>query len=112
MLDFLIAAGVDVHAQTHGGYTTLHLATSSGNRDLVNWLVALGLDGHARSNRGKTALHRTDLVIVPREGLQLVAPQDGKKVLSSLARNISPNGRIFVGGGLWHMALDARKGDG
>lgn len=54
------------------------------------------VSGYVQDMRGIHLDHRADLAIIPREGLQLVAPEDGKRVLASLARHIAPNGRIFV----------------
>ncbi|MEM0935714.1 MAG: class I SAM-dependent methyltransferase [Pseudomonadota bacterium] len=52
--------------------------------------------GHVQDMRDITLDSRADLAILPREGLQLVPPEDGKRVLASLARYLVPGGVIFV----------------
>lgn len=52
--------------------------------------------GHVQDMRTLSLDRRVDLVILPREGLQLVSPDDGKKVLSAAAAHLVPEGLIFV----------------
>jgi len=37
-----------------------------------------------------------DLVIIPREALQLLPPDDGAKALNAAARHVAPGGRLFI----------------
>lgn len=50
----LIEAGADVNATAAGGYTPLHIAASSGNRDMVLLLLERGADRIARCDQDKT----------------------------------------------------------
>jgi ankyrin repeat protein len=53
----LIAAGIDVHEQESGGFTTLMGAAKIGNPEMVQFLLAEGVDVNARSDQKETALH-------------------------------------------------------
>ena len=53
----LIAAGIDVHEQESGGFTTLMGAAKIGNPEMVQFLLAEGVDVNARSDQKGTALH-------------------------------------------------------
>ena len=50
----LIAAGADVNAAQHGGWTALHAAAVHGNVPLVRLLLEAGADPHAKNDTGQT----------------------------------------------------------
>jgi SAM-dependent methyltransferase len=52
--------------------------------------------GHVQDMRHLSLVGRADLAVIPREGLQLVPPDDGRKVLQAVAAHIAPGGRILV----------------
>ena len=52
----LVAAGADVNAKQRHGWTPLHGAAHSGDRELVELLLARGADPSVRHQEGKTAL--------------------------------------------------------
>jgi ankyrin repeat protein len=52
----LIAAGADVNARQHGGFTALHEAALRGDRVMVELYLESGADVSLRENEGKTAL--------------------------------------------------------
>ena len=49
----LIEAGADVNATAAGGYTPLHLAASSGNREMVSLLLEAGANRAVPCDQGK-----------------------------------------------------------
>jgi ankyrin repeat protein/Flp pilus assembly protein TadD len=51
----LLNEGVDLHVQTSGGYTALHLAARAGHVEIIHKLINAGADIHAGSRT--TALH-------------------------------------------------------
>jgi hypothetical protein len=53
----LVRQGADVHAQTQGGHTPLHMAAAKGHEEVVKALVGLGADVHARDAAGRTPAH-------------------------------------------------------
>jgi len=52
--------------------------------------------GHIQDMCSLSLDHCFDLAILPREGLQLVSPRDGAKVLHTLAAHIVPGGCILI----------------
>lgn len=52
----LVAAGADVNVAQRHGWTPLHGAAHSGDRELVELLLARGADPDAKHQEGKTAL--------------------------------------------------------
>ena len=52
--------------------------------------------GHVQDMRSLSLDHCFDLAVLPREGLQLVPPREGERVLHVLAANIVPGGCILV----------------
>ena len=54
------------------------------------------VSGHVQDMRSLLLDHSVDLAILPREGLQMVPPRDGQKVLCALASHIVPGGCILV----------------
>lgn len=50
----LIAAGADVNATQHGGWTPLHAAALHGNLPLVRLLLDAGADAKAKNDTGQT----------------------------------------------------------
>jgi len=50
----LIAAGADVNATQHGGWTALHAAALHGNLPLVRLLLDAGADANAKNDTSKT----------------------------------------------------------
>jgi ankyrin repeat protein len=72
LCNLLIAAGADVDAKQHGGYTPLHEAAQSGNLEMVDAFLAAGADPILRDDEGRTA---ADL-----------AAQQGHAAIASLLR--------------------------
>jgi ankyrin repeat protein len=71
IVEALIARGAKVDRRGIGGFTPLHGACTTPNRDVVEYLVAHGADVSARDEKGLTPLHvaasslaSTDEVIV------------------------------------------------
>lgn len=52
----LLAAGADVNASQHGGYTPLHEAAGSGDVELAELFLSAGADPLARTADGLTAI--------------------------------------------------------
>jgi ankyrin repeat protein len=52
----LVDNDADVNARQQQGWTPLHGAAQSGDRDLVKLLLAKGADREARADTGQTAL--------------------------------------------------------
>ena len=70
IVEFLIAAGADIHARNHKGETPLHRAVARASRRdkygdglaIVSLLLAAGADVNARAERfGETPLHKAAL---------------------------------------------------
>ncbi len=57
---------------------------------------ACKVTGHVQDMRSLLLEHQVDFAILPREGLQLVPPHDGEKVLSAIAANLAPNGLLLI----------------
>lgn len=50
----LIAAGADVNARQHGGWTALHAAAQHGDRSLIGLLLSAGGDATIANDEGRT----------------------------------------------------------
>ena len=56
----LLAAGADVNATQHGGYTPLHEAAQSGDVELAELFLSAGADPSARQDDGRTPAETAD----------------------------------------------------
>ncbi len=52
----LVAAGADVDARQHGGYTALHSAAQHGSIDLIGLLIGAGADPDVQTEDGRRAI--------------------------------------------------------
>jgi len=109
----LLRDGVDrvIELPCGAGRLSQHLASHVASLDVIDLepeMVARAVDlaraanpdcvvnGHVQDMRNIDLGHHADLAIIPREALQLVPPEDGKKVLASVARCIAAGGCILV----------------
>lgn len=58
MVNLMIDAGVDIHAQNSYGETVLHYAISGGNPEMVNFFLDKGLDPSCEDEDGTNVLDR------------------------------------------------------
>ena len=56
----LLAAGADVNATQHGGYTPLHEAAQAGDVELAELFLSAGADPLARSDDDQTPAETAD----------------------------------------------------
>ena len=90
VVGLLLAAGAEVNAQDHRGYTPL---LHAARPEVFDLLVAAGADIRARSNDGWTALHRAALYRPAASSSTLPAAQ----VQALLAAGLDPNAQTDSG---------------
>ncbi len=61
VIEFLIAAGASVDAQTNTGDTALHLAAQCNNKKAIKLLLAHGADASIKNKSGKIALEQSNI---------------------------------------------------
>jgi len=57
VLRLVLEGGADSHVQYNSGQTLLHIASRSGNIEVVQRLLTLSVDVNLHDNRGQTPLH-------------------------------------------------------